>query len=62
MRRRMSLPLADHRLKAEVETRRQLVDEERERCEYEIRAQYVAHPFPNRAYSFSSSPDSSTML
>jgi len=41
MRRRISLPLADYKLSVEVEKRRQLVDEEREQYEYEIRAQYV---------------------
>ena len=44
VRRRVSLPLADHALSVEVEKRRQLVDEEREQYEYEIRAQCVTHP------------------
>ena len=62
MRRRLSLPLADHRLKAEAEKRRQLVDEEREQYEYEIRAQYVIFSLPSRVYSPLSSSDSSTRL
>lgn len=45
MRRRVSLPLADYRLSVEVEKRKQLVDEERERYEYEVRAQYVTLSF-----------------
>lgn len=51
MRRRVSLPLADYRLSVEVEKRRQLVDEEREQYEYEIRAQYVNHSSPRMAPS-----------
>ena len=39
MRRRVSLPLADHILSVEVEKRRQLADEEHEQYEYEVRAQ-----------------------
>ena len=45
-RRRISLPLPDYRLEVEVEKRRQLVDDEREQYEYEIRAQYVTHSPP----------------
>ena len=44
MRRRLSLPIAGYALPVEVERRSQLADEEREQYEYEIRAQYVAHP------------------
>ena len=46
MRRRISLPLADYKLSAEIEKRVRLVDEERERYEYEIRAQYVILSLP----------------
>jgi len=56
-RRRVSLPLPDYRLSVEVEKRRQLVDDEREQYEYEIRAQYVTHRFPPTAHLFPSSPD-----
>lgn len=62
MRRRISLPLPDYRLSVEVEKRRQLVDEEREQYEYEIRAQYVPQSFPHIVHLFLSSSDSSTML
>jgi hypothetical protein len=49
VRRRVSLPLPDYRLSAEVEKRRQLVDDEREQYDYEIRAQYVTYsPSPPR--------------
>lgn len=61
-RRRVSLPLPDYRLSAEVEKRRQLVDDEREQYEYEIRAQYVAHSFPPTVHSFSSISDFLTRL
>ena len=60
MRRRVSLPLTDSGLSAEIENRRQLVDEEREQYEYEIRAQYVTHSFPRIAHLFSSRSGSST--
>ena len=60
MRRRVSLPLADYPLSVEVEKRRQLADEEREQYEYEIRAQYVAHPSPLLSHPHSCPSDSST--
>ena len=62
MRRRVSLPLPDYRLSVEVEKRRQLVDEEREQYEYEIRAQYVAHYFPHIIHLFLSLSGSLTRL
>lgn len=62
MRRRLSLPLADQRLKVEAERRRQLVDEEREQYEYEIRAQYVVFSLLNNVCSLPPSSDSSTRL
>ena len=62
MRRRLSLPLADHKLSVEVEKRRQLVDEEREQYEYEIRAQYVILSLPSTVHLFLSLPGSSTRL
>jgi len=61
-RRRVSLPLPDYRLSVEVEKRRQLVDDEREQYEYEIRAQYVTCSFPPAVHLFSSSSDSLTRL
>lgn len=59
-RRRISLPLPDYRLSVEVEKRRQLVDEEHEQYEYEIRAQYVVHAFPGTICLLLPPPDSST--
>lgn len=62
MRRRVSLPLPDYRLSAEVEKRKQLVDEEREQYEYEIRAQYVAHSSAYTVHLFPSLSGSSMRL
>ena len=62
MRRRISLPLADYKLSVEVEKRRQLVDEEREQYEYEIRAQYDILSLPSIVHLSSSLSGSSTRL